>query len=53
MSFADAFPGFRLRLTSWGAAYLVASIILGLAAVNTGNNALMALLGLRFTPTGR
>jgi len=46
VSFADAFPGFRLRLTPWGIAYLVASVVLGLAAVNTGNNALMALLGL-------
>ena len=46
MSFADAFPGFRLRLTGCGIAYLVASVVLGLAAVNTGNNALMALLGL-------
>jgi len=46
MSFAGSFPGFRLRLTRWGLAFLVASIILGLAAVNTGNNALMALLGL-------
>jgi uncharacterized protein (DUF58 family) len=46
MAFASAFPGFRLRLTRWGVAYLVASIVLGLAAVNTGNNALMALLGL-------
>jgi uncharacterized protein (DUF58 family) len=46
VSFAASFPGFRLRLTPWGGAYLVASIVLGLAAVNTGNNALMALLGL-------
>lgn len=46
MAFATSFPGFRLRLTRWGVAYLVASIVLGLAAVNTGNNALMALLGL-------
>ena len=46
MSFADVFPGFRLRLTRWGVAYLVAAVVLGLAAVNTGNNALMALLGL-------
>jgi uncharacterized protein (DUF58 family) len=46
MAFASAFPGFRLRLTRWGVAYLVACIVLGLAAVNTGNNALMALLGL-------
>ncbi|MEJ2582569.1 MAG: hypothetical protein P8127_13185, partial [Acidobacteriota bacterium] len=46
MSFANSFPGFRLRLTKWGAAFLVACVILGLAAVNTGNNSLMALLGL-------
>ena len=46
MAFADVFPGFRLRLTRWGVAYLIASVVLGLAAVNTGNNALMALLGL-------
>jgi uncharacterized protein (DUF58 family) len=46
MAFTSAFPGFRLRLTRWGSAYLVACIVLGLAAVNTGNNALMALLGL-------
>lgn len=46
MAFADSFPGFRLRLTRWGIVFLVACVILGLAAVNTGNNALMALLGL-------
>jgi len=46
MGFAARFPGFRLRLTRWGIAFLVGSVILGLAAVNTGNNALMALLGL-------
>jgi uncharacterized protein (DUF58 family) len=46
MSFIERFPGFRLRLTRWGLAFLVASLVLGLAAVNTGNNALMALLGL-------
>ena len=45
MSFADHYPGFRLRITRWGLGYLIASVILGLAAVNTGNNALMALLG--------
>jgi uncharacterized protein (DUF58 family) len=44
MSFADAFPGFKLRLTRWGAAYIAGCVILGLAAVNTGNNALMAML---------
>lgn len=46
MSFADAFPGFRLQLTRWGIGYLGASVILGFAAVNTGNNALMAMFGL-------
>jgi len=46
MGFATSFPGFRLRLTRWGIAYLVGSVILGMAAVNTGNNSLMALLGL-------
>jgi uncharacterized protein (DUF58 family) len=46
MGFAASFPGFRLRLTRWGIAYLAGSVILGLAAVNTGNNSLMALLGL-------
>lgn len=46
MSFTTAFPGFRLRLTRWGGIFLVAVIVLGFAAVNTGNNALMALLGL-------
>ncbi|MGD8441551.1 MAG: DUF58 domain-containing protein [Holophagae bacterium] len=46
MSFASAFPGFKLRLTRWGAGFIVACVILGLAAVNTGNNALMAILSL-------
>jgi uncharacterized protein (DUF58 family) len=46
MSFASSFPGFRLRITRWGLVYLVTSVIIGLAAVNTGNNALMAVLGL-------
>jgi len=46
MSFTDAFPGFRLKLTRWGAVFLVAMLVLGFAAVNTGNNALVALLGL-------
>ncbi len=46
MRFASSFPGFRLRPTRWGLAYLGACLVLGLAAVNTGNNALMAILGL-------
>lgn len=40
-----AFPGFKLRLTRWGGVFLAAMLVLGFAAVNTGNNALMALLG--------
>jgi len=46
MSFADAFPGFKLRLTRWGGLYVAGCVILGLAAVNTGNNALMAMLAM-------
>jgi uncharacterized protein (DUF58 family) len=46
MSFAAKFPGFRLRLTRWGLIFLVAVLVLGFAAMNAGNNALMALLGL-------
>ncbi len=33
-------------MTRWGLGYLAACLVLGLAAVNTGNNALMAILGL-------
>lgn len=39
------FPGFRLRLTRWGGVFLVLVLVLAFAAVNTGNNALMAVLG--------
>ncbi len=39
-----SFPGFQLRLTRWGAVYLVLTLVLAFAAVNTGNNALMAAL---------
>lgn len=46
MSFARAFPGFRLRLTRWGALFIAGCVILGLAAVNTGNNALMSMLAM-------
>ncbi len=46
MALLDSFPGFRLRMTRWGLGYLAACVVLGLAAVNTGNNALMAILGL-------
>ncbi len=44
MSLADVFPGFKLRLTRWGALYVAGCLVVGLAAVNTGNNALMAML---------
>ncbi|MFV2073163.1 MAG: DUF58 domain-containing protein [Thermoanaerobaculales bacterium] len=46
MVYASSFPGFRLRMTRWGLLFLVGCLVLGMAAVNTGNNALMALLGL-------
>jgi uncharacterized protein (DUF58 family) len=46
MSLADAFPGFKLRLTRWGGAFIAGCVILGLAAVNTGNNALMSMLAM-------
>ncbi len=46
MSFANAFPGFKLRLTRWGGLYIAGCLILGLAAVNTGNNALMSMLAM-------
>lgn len=46
MSHSTSFPGFKLKLTRWGAIYLLALLVLGFAAVNTGNNALMGLLGL-------
>ena len=46
MSHAVTFPGFRLRLTRWGLVFLAALLVLGFSAVNTGNNALMGLLGL-------
>ena len=41
----SSFPGFGLRLTRWGGWYLAGMLLLGLAAVNTGNNALVMLLG--------
>lgn len=46
MSHPVTFPGFKLKLTRWGALFLAAILVLGFAAVNTGNNALMGLLGL-------
>ncbi len=39
------FPGFKLRLTRWGALFLFLAIVLAFAAVNSGNNGLMAVLG--------
>jgi uncharacterized protein (DUF58 family) len=45
MGFRNTFPGFKLRLTRWGGGFLIGVLVLALAAVNTGNNALMMLLG--------
>lgn len=39
------FPGFKLRLTRWGGLFLILAIVLAFAAVNSGNNGLMAVLG--------
>ena len=46
MKWSGEFRRFGLRLTRWGAVYLVGMLVLGLAAVNTGNNALVILFGL-------
>jgi uncharacterized protein (DUF58 family) len=46
VSFSSTFPQLRLRPTRWGLIFLGALLVLGFAAVNTSNNALMALLGL-------
>jgi uncharacterized protein (DUF58 family) len=46
MNWAESFPEFGLRFTRWGIVFLAALLVLGFAAVNTGNNALMAMLGL-------
>ncbi len=43
---AARFPGFSLRLTRWGGLFLVLILLVGGAAVNTGNNALMMLFGI-------
>ncbi len=40
------FLRFSLRLTRWGAVYLAAAVMVGGAAVNTGNNPLMMLFAL-------
>jgi len=39
------FPGFRLRFTRWGGLFLVLTLVLAFAAVNSGNNGLIAVLG--------
>jgi uncharacterized protein (DUF58 family) len=39
------FPDFRLRMTRWGAVYLGLCLVVGAAAVNSGNNSLIAVLG--------
>ncbi len=45
MRSARRFPGFRLRLTRWGGVFLLSLLVLGAAAVNTGNNTLMMMVG--------
>jgi len=45
MSMRDDYPGFRLRLTRWGGLFLLLALLMGFAAVNTGNNGLMSLVG--------
>ncbi len=42
----ERYPGFGLRITRWGVVFLVLVVVVGLAAVNTGNNSLMMVLGL-------
>ncbi len=39
------FPGFRLRFTRWGGIFLAVTLVLAFAAVNSGNNGLIAVLG--------
>ena len=39
------FPGFKLRFTRWGGLFLVLTLVLAFAAVNSGNNGLIAVLG--------
>jgi len=39
------FPGFKLRFTRWGGVFLVLTLVLAFAAVNSGNNGLIAVLG--------
>lgn len=46
MKWLGEFPRFGLRLTRWGGIYLLGMLVLGMAAVNTGNNALVILFGL-------
>lgn len=45
MSWKEDYSGFRLSLTRWGGLFLLMVIMLGFAAVNTGNNGLMSLVG--------
>ncbi len=42
--FQRMFPGFSLRLTRWGAGFLLGLVVTGAAAVNTGNNALIGVV---------
>jgi len=42
----EDYSRFRLRLTRWGGFFLFLVLVLGLAAVNTGNNSLMLVVAL-------
>lgn len=44
MSLREDYAGFRLRLTRWGALFLLMVLLAGFAAVNTGNNGLMLVV---------
>jgi len=44
MAGSNDYAGFRLRLTSWGGLFLFLVLLIGFAAVNTGNNGLMLVV---------
>jgi len=44
MAGRDDYAGFRLRLTRWGGFFLFLVLLIGFAAVNTGNNGLMLVV---------
>jgi len=44
MGRSNDYTGFRLRLTPWGGLFLFLVLLIGFAAVNTGNNGLMLVV---------